>query len=126
MSAGNFERSIYETNLGLFFRILIQPETLTAVFDGNANSAGAGPVPSGLPSVSVSRGRRSYGVNARLVRFTFTTTTPPGYQAGSTLTLPVLTPSVFNTLEAGDTGTYTLEGTAYDITIVGVTPETIK
>ena len=127
MSAGDFQNSIYETNGGGFYKIRIQPETLSLTIDTTANAAGAGPVPSGQPSAKVSGGRNSIGVNARLVRVKFTTTVPPGYAGGKdTITLPCLTPAAFNAWDAGDTGTYTLGGTAYAVELVGKTPETIK
>lgn len=126
MSAGGFDPSIYESNLGLFFPISIQPETLTLTLNGVANAAGAGPVGAGLPSARVSAGRRSLGVNARLVRVRFNNTLPPGYKQDGLLTLPVLTPAVYNGLARGQTGTYTLNGTAYDVVFVGVTPEKIN
>ncbi len=127
MSAGDFTSSIYETNLGGFYKVRIQPETLTLTFNTQANVAGAGPVPAGTPSAKVSGNRNTIGVNTRLVRVRFTTTVPPGYSGGKdTITLPVLTPSTYNTWVDGATGTYNLGGTNYDVQLVGRTPETIK
>lgn len=127
MSGGDFTNSIYETNGGGFYRVRVQPETLTLTIDSVANAGGAGPVPSGQPSAKVSGGRNSIGVNCRLVRVRFTTTVPPGYSGGKdSITLPCLTPAAFNTWDSGDTGTYTMGGTAYDVELVGKTPENIK
>lgn len=126
MSAGSPILSVYEANAGGSFPIRIQPETLTLTINGVANAAGTGTPAAGTPSASVSRGRRTNGVNARLVRFKFTATLPPGYAMDRTLTLPILTPAVYNGIVRGQTGTYTLEGTAYDIQVSGVTPESVR
>lgn len=126
MSAGAFQNEIYVDNFGNFYPISIQPETLTLTLGGEANVAAAGPLVPNLPSVAVSRGRRTLGVNARLVRFRFSGTLPPGYQANSILTLPVLTVAAFNAYGKTTVGTYTLNGTSYDIAFVGKTAEKIN
>ena len=124
MSAGSPINTSYESNNALF-PITIQPETLTLTLKSVANTAPANPVGAGLPSASVSKGRRSNGVNARLVRFRFTGTVPPGYKTLGVISLPVLQASVFNGFGKGQTGTYTLNGTEYTIEYVGKTPETV-
>lgn len=126
MSAGAFTDAIYSTNLGLFFPISVQPETLTLTLNGVSNDQAAGPIQPGFPSARVSSGRRSLGVNARLVRVRFTGTLPPGYIMNGIITLPVLTQAVFESYTRQQTGTYTLEGTPYDIAFVGKTPETVR
>lgn len=126
MSAGSPEIVSYESGSGLFFPISIQPETQTLTLNSVANAAPANPIGAGLPSASVSRGRRSNGVNARLVRFRFNSaTTPPGYKVDGTLTVPVLQAATFAAYGKGQTGTYTLNGTDYSVAFVGKTPETI-
>lgn len=125
MSAGPTVPSIYETNEGNFYKCRVQPETLTLVINAVTNVAGAGPVPAKTPSARMTGGRREIGVNARLVRFKFTGTPPTGYKTDGILTLPILTPAVFSGIDRDLLGTYTLEGTAYDIIVVGVTTETI-
>ena len=127
MSAGDFSSSIYESNTGDFYPIRIQPETLTLTLNSVANAAGAGPLGTNIPSAKVSGGRTSFGVNARLVRVRFTSTIPDGYSGGKdTISLPVLTPAAFTAYDKGQTGTYTLGGTAYDVAFVGKTPEAIN
>lgn len=127
MSAGSFvKQAIYQDNFGAFYPIRVQPETLTLTIATVANAQAAGPLPPNVPSVSVSRGRQSNGVNAKLVRIRFTNTIPPGYLPTGTISLPVLTNSAYAAYSPGATGTYTLEGTAYDVEVVGRTPETIK
>ena len=127
MSAGQFNTdAIYEDDFGNFYPITVQPETLSLTLAGVANAEGAGPLPANLPSVSVSKGRRTNGVNARLVRFRFTGTLPSGYLMNGVISLPVLTPAAFAAYSKGTTGTYTLDGTAYDVVRVGRTAETIN
>lgn len=127
MSAGPFTtNAIYQDNFGSLYPITVQPETLTLVINSQTNSAAAGPLPDNLPSVSVSRGRRANGVNARLVRFRFTGTLPPGYLMNGIISLPVLTSTAYAAYSKGQTGTYTLNGTGYDVAVVGRTPETIN
>lgn len=127
MSAGAFTtNAVYEDNFGNFYPITVQPETIAVTINGQANAEGAGPLPDNRPSVSVSKGRRANGVNARLVRFRFTGTLPPGYLMNGIISLPVLTPTAYNAYSKGQTGTYTLNGTGYDVAVVGRTPETIN
>lgn len=127
MSAGAFTtNAIYQDNFGNLYPITVQPETITLTINAVANDQAAGPLPDNLPSVSVSKGRRSNGVNARLVRFRFTGTLPPGYLMNGVISLPVLTSAAFASYGKGKTGTYTLNGTAYDIAVVGRTAETIN
>ncbi len=127
MSQGTFlQDAKYETDTGVVHPIRIQPETPSLTLNAVANAQPAGAVGSNLPSARVSSGRNSFGINARLVRFRFTGTLPPGYAMNGILTLPVLTPTAFNSFGKSQTGTYTLEGTDYDIAFVGKTPETIK
>lgn len=126
MSAGAFIDSVYSTDSGGLYPIRIQPETATLSINGVANTAASGPVPAGVPSAQVSRGRRSHGVNARLVRIRFTGAVPPGYKPEGTITLPVLAQAVYAQYAKTQTGTYTLLGVDYDIAFVGKTPETIN
>ena len=126
MSAGPTVPSVYETNTNIFYKCRVQPETLTLVINGATNVAGSGtPVPK-TPSAKMTGGRREIGINSRLVRLKFTGTLPPGYRTDGILTLPILTPAVFNGLDTDQTGTYTLNGTAYDVIVVGFTPERIR
>lgn len=120
MSSGPFQRTFYELNNGEIAAIRVQPETLALTLGGTANAAPAGPasVPS---SAVVSRGRRSRGINARLVRIVFDTP-PAGYKADSVITLPWLQDTSFDNLEPNDTGTYL--GSA--VTLIGKTAEAVR
>lgn len=126
MSAGAITKTVYESGNGLFFPVKVQPETLTFTLNGVANTAPANSPGVGLPSASVSHGRRAHGVNCRLIRFKITGTLPPGYKAESPLTLPVLQASVYAQYDRNQTGTYTLNGIDYTVEYIGKTPETVK
>lgn len=121
MSAGEFQTSIYETNAGNFASIRVQPETLSLTIDATTNAAGAGPVNQQASAIA-NGSRRGIGVNARRVRLEWTGAPPAGYDAGGTLTVPILTPSLFNAITKGDEGTYLSAG----VRVVGVTPEYVN
>lgn len=125
MSAGPRTNTVYESGGGLFFPISIQPETLTLTLNSVVNAAPANPAGAGLPSATVSRGRRANGVNARLVRIKFTGTPPAGYKADSPIALPVLQAAAYAAYGKGQTGTYNLNGTDFAVEFVGKTPETV-
>lgn len=123
MSAGAFLLSRYESSeTGLIHPIKVQPETLTLSLGGNTNNPPAGQPTSKL-SAEVGGSRRTYGLKTRLVRIRFTSTLPDGYEANSTITLPWLTSTNFGSIARGTTGTYTIGGTSYDVTVRGTTAE---
>lgn len=126
MSAGAFVAGIYVTDQNIPVNISVQPETKSLILNTVANADGTGPLQPNLPSAKVSGTRRSIGINARKVRVRFTGAVPPGY-LGTTgiITLPVLTKTAWDSYAKQQTGTYTLEGTAYDVEFVGKTPESI-
>lgn len=126
MSSGGFITSVYETGTGAFHPIRIQPETLTLTLNGQANAAPANPAGAGLPSAVVSKGRRSLGINARLVRIrTPNTGGDPNYVPLGVISLPVLQAAVFAAYSKGQTGTYEINGNSVAVQFVGKTPETI-
>ena len=120
MSAGEFVRSRYESNAGNIHPIRVQPETIAAEI-GSANAAPAAGVDVAI-SAKVSGGRRELGLIARKVRLAFTAAPPAGYAEDSIVTIPILTPAVFNAIAVGQTGTY--QGVAVEV--VGTTPETSR
>lgn len=127
MSAGGFAKVKYEANTGLIYGVLIQPETETLIINGVTNTRPTAAKTAGLPRALVGGSRRRRGAFTRLVRFRFTGTVPDGYLGGnSVLTLPVLTQSMFNGLDDDQTGTYTINGTAYDVAYVGKSPERVR
>lgn len=105
MSAGAFLRTFYELDNGDIAAIRVQPETVAMTIGGVQNAAATGPatVPS---SAVVSKGRRSRGINARLVRIVFPTTAPAGYLVNSPIALPWLDPGTFASLTPNATVAY--------------------
>jgi hypothetical protein len=121
MSSGAFTLSKYEANDGTIYAVKIQPETLDLSL-GSANAAPTGPI-DGPVLAKVSKTKRAYGVGCRKVSFKFTAETPPaGYSKGQVLSLPVLKPTLWNTLKTGVTGTY-LGGA---VVVVGTSAESVR
>ena len=118
MSAGAFSRSKYESDAGGIFNIRVQPETLAATFDGDANAAPAGAVDQ--PVSAFARSRPSgIGMHARRVSVVFTATPPATYKAYQILQIPVLTKTLYDAILPGSVGTY--QGVATQV--VGKLPE---
>ena len=127
MSAGSPIITGYEDDNGNIHSVQIQPETLSLTLNSVANAAPTTAIDPTRVSARVSGGRHSLGLNARIVRFRFSTATvPAGYNANTPLTLPVLTQTAFAAYGRGTTGTYTLNGTDFDVEFVGKTPETLR
>jgi hypothetical protein len=105
MSQGRFSEEIYEGNTGSFHSITVQPETLALEIDGTANTPGTGPIDSALRA-SVTQGNNAYGLKARRVSFAWTGTPPANYDPRGRITLPILTPALYNSILPGSTGTY--------------------
>lgn len=105
MSAGAFVRSRYESNSGEIYPIRVQPETLALQIGSTANAAPTGAITAEV-SARANGSRRTLGMNARSVTVTFTGTPPDGYATNSTLTVPVLTPELWDSAAKGTTGTY--------------------
>lgn len=123
MSAGPFLRGFYETEVGNIAPIRLQPETAALSLDGSTNAIPAGPSTAGFPSAQVSRGRRSIGVNARLVRVQFAPgAAPTGYKEGVAIALPWFQADSFANLPTGATGTYL----GSSVTLVGKTAESVR
>lgn len=121
--AGRFTLEFYETNDGDIMPIRVQPETLLATIGAVSNDAVAGPATGNFGSVSVGQGRRTNGVNARLVRLRFDTgAAPADYLDGGTVTIPALQSNFYSEAAVGATATYL--GSA--CTVVGRSPETVK
>lgn len=120
MSAGNFVRSRYESDAGNIHPIRVQPETIAANI-GGANAAPAGTVDVAI-SARVSGGNRQLGLTARKVRLAFTGGSPTDYADDSIVTIPVLTPAIFNAIAVGQTGTYLGQA----VEVVGKTSESSK
>jgi hypothetical protein len=111
MSAGKFIKSTYEADNGVTHPIKIQPETLVASLGGAPNvvpAKGAGLGNSKI-SAKVSKGKREIGLGPRMVSITYPNTeagTPPGYDIGTVLTIPVLEKTTWDSISEGDSATY--------------------
>jgi len=123
MSAGQFELSRYEASYGEEIHpIRIQPETATAAIGGTNNNPPAGAATNPISAV-VSAGRRSKGLNPRLVSLRAPATgQPAGYLANGLTVIPALTEAFFNAAVAGAEVTYL--GSTY--TVVGRSPEIVR
>jgi len=106
MSAGRFNtQALYETDNLELAAITVQPETLLLSLGNFTNESPTGQAT--LPSSAVvSRGRRSKGINARLVRLAWTGTAPDGYDDRGIITLPWLAKASYDDLPNKATGTY--------------------
>lgn len=123
MSAGAFQTAIYERNDGTFSGIRVQPETLALTVGGTANAEGAGPVTAGSVSAKVGKSVREYGLGARTITLKFNDgDQPAGYKADSPITLPVLTPAVWNAAALGVAIQYLGSAAQY----VGKSPERVR
>lgn len=111
MSAGPFSLGKYERDNGDVHPITVQPETVSADFNGTANGflQGAGTGVSSDISAQVAGSKRSIGLHARKVAIRFGTTPgsfPDDYKPGTTLCIPVFQKSVYDGIQRGDTATY--------------------
>lgn len=105
MSSGAFTRSRYETDQGNICRIRVQPETIAATVGGTANAAPTDPVTSGFPSAHARGSRSQIGITARRITVAFATP-PAGYKADQLLSIPILTPDLYNAIDLDDAVTY--------------------
>jgi hypothetical protein len=126
MSAGEFKTSRYELDSGVIIPIKVQEETESLTFGGTANEPPAGPAVRDYGSARVGGGTREIGIRARNVTVKWVTTVPPGYKSSGLLRLPILTPALHGALASGNQGTYTLNGTSYDVEVVGVPGDEIR
>lgn len=105
MSAGSFVQSKYQSDTGDVHVIKVQPETIAATLGGTANAAVAGAIDS-VFAAEVNRGARAYGLRPRKVTVAFETDVPTGYRPYTSLSIPVLSASVFAGVSPGDTVSY--------------------
>lgn len=105
MSQGSFTGSKYQSDTGDVHFIKVQPETIAATLGGTANAA----VPGAIDSVfaaEVNRGARAYGLRPRKVTIAFEENVPDGYRPYTSLSIPVLSASVFAGVSIGDSVSY--------------------
>lgn len=121
MSSGAFVTSKYGSLVtATVHPIRVQPETLALQLGSTSNAPPVGSA--ALPSAVVSRGKRSFGINARTVTVKFPVgSVPSGYKADSPITLPWLQEnSAFTSAVPGVTPVTYLGQTAV---LVGKSPE---
>lgn len=105
MSAGSFTGSKYQSDTGDIHYIKVQPETIAATLGGTANA----PLPGAIDSVfaaEVNRGARAYGLRPRKVTISFEADVPDGYRPYTSISIPILSASVFSGIGVGDAVTY--------------------
>lgn len=103
MSRGDFTDAFYETDSGEICKVRVQPETLAATIGGTANASATGPATQ-LASAIVRKGKRQIGVGCRLVGIKWDT--PPTDYTGEIAYIPVMSPTLFNSLSGGEAVTY--------------------
>lgn len=106
MSAGTFSDSKYQANNGGIFSIRIQPETAALTVNSLTNTAPSGDIDRDTRA-HARGGKRKYGVTARTVTLKpVGTTAPATYKSGGILTVPLLTPAIYDQLVVGQSATY--------------------
>lgn len=121
MSAGPFNQTFYESDTGETHIIRVQPETLTATFNGATNDPPAGPATSPFWA-QVTRGAREYGLKPRRIRIKWDEGgAPAGYKEDEALEIVVLSSSAFGNATINSAVAY-LGGTG---TVLGKSPENI-
>lgn len=111
MSAGNFDlNGKYTADNGTTFRCKPQPETSGLTLGLAANAYPSGTVAAGFGTLKLSKGKRELGIVPRSVTVRFTGE-PSGQYAdylgiGSSLTLPVFDPDVWDGYGEGQAGSY--------------------
>jgi len=121
MSEGRFTFTFYETDDGTIVPLRVQPETLTADFDGTANAGATGPAAAGYPSAQVSGSRRGLGIFARYVTVAWETA-PTDYDDRGIVKITVPVKATFDAITRNSTVSY-LGGTGR---VVNTFPEEIK
>lgn len=110
MSAGQFERSFYALDSGSIAPLRVQPETLEADFGGTVNDGATGPASADLPTVSLSRSRRAFGIHPRYVTAAWQTA-PTDYDDRGLFDVVVPIKATWDGITKGSTFSY-LGGTA--------------
>lgn len=121
MSAGAFTRTRYLSNDGDVHPIRVQPETISLAYGATTNAATATALNNPI-SARVSNGNRQFGLKPRSITIVFETDAPDGYKVGSYIRVPILQPTLWNTMVTGDTVTYLGD----QATIVGKSPERVR
>lgn len=126
MSAGAFEEGKYESGNGFIYPVRVQPESKGLTLNSAANAYPTDELTANIGTLSLTGGRRRFGVIPRTVTVEFTAE-PTGAVAdysgiGSQFTVPVFDPTVWAGYSKGQTGTYL--GTA--IKYINKAPELVR
>lgn len=109
MSAGVYESGKYLADDGKVWRVKVQPETKGLSIGGVANAYTTEALTSGLPRLTISKGRKQQGVRPRYVTVILTangTGSTAEYLSGTKHSVVVFDKAVFETWELQQTGTY--------------------
>ena len=120
MSAGAFEQGVYEADSGELHVCRYQPETTQATFATVPNTINPGAATSPFWA-RLTKGSTEWGLGVRKVRVRWTGSPPAGYKAATSLTIPIMTASVFNGITINSGGIYLGE----PIQVIGKIPEVI-
>lgn len=124
MSAGAFTFVGYQVTGLAGNQVMIarvQPETLGLILGGAQNEAGGATVTLPL-RVNISGNANSLGVKPRTVTLRWTSAPPAGYSQNGVLVVPILSESLWESVDPGiTTGTYLGSG----VRVVGKGPERI-
>lgn len=106
MSAGQFDLTLYESDLGSIHLIRLQPETVSTLDSGSgAQTAPTGPATSPFWAKKT-RGSNEYGLRPRCVNLRWTGTPPTGYDADEVLGVTVLQDAYYAAITIGQAITY--------------------
>lgn len=119
MSAGEFDLAGYECDDGSIATIRVQPETLEFAI-GEETNAGSAEESNVKTRVRSRKPKRRYGVGARSVTVKWTGAVPDKYVSNGRLTIPILTPALYDLAKIRTTGTYL----GQDVKVVSKQPET--
>lgn len=122
MSAGPFTTARYRADDGTTIApVRVQPETMTLTVNGTANSS----IPDAATTKYFARtggGCREIGMRTRRVNFKLDTAPTP-YKQDAVLSLPWFDDTTFGAIAADLPGTYVINGTAEDITVISTSDE---
>jgi len=102
MSAGRFERAVYQADSGNLYNIRVQPETFSSF---NPSAPGIADQETSANAVR----RRGNGMFARGISLAWIgdpPVAPAGYDPRGRIRIPILTRDVYQNLNVGDTVTY--------------------
>ena len=122
MAAGSFLSTVYQANQSARrYKVKVKADTESLTIGAVVN-APVGGIPTEQVSAQVGGSRRGIGMHARHVTLEFTAALPTGFVTGSTVTVPILKPDVFDALNGGEAGSYL----GVPVKVIGLTPEKFR